>query len=159
MLLVYADGRLLFFLFNKNNFPEVGFVEYLKVSWFALPFDISALLYTNALFILLLIIPFDFTANKIYKTILKILFLLMNGIALLANTADLAYFDFIHKRTTFEVFKLMSEQADMGALLPLFLKDFWYVFVITILYVFLLHVFFNWVMRQYEKTKTKELNT
>lgn len=159
MLLAYADGRLLFFLFNKSSFPEVGFIEYLKISWFAIPFDISAIFYSNALFILLLIIPFDFTGYKIYKIILKALFLLTNGIALLANTADLAYFDFIHKRTTFEVFKLMSEQADMGTLLPLFLKDFWYVFIIAIAYIFLLHLFFNWIFNQYEKTKLKEHNT
>ncbi len=151
ILLAYADCRLLFFIFYKSNFPDIGFIEYLKVSWYAIPFDLVPIIYSNILLILMLIIPFDFTGNKIYRKILKVLFLLTNGVTLFANCADLAYFDFIHKRTTFDVFKLMNEQADMGSLLPLFLKDFWYVFVIAIAFVFALNFIFNQFLKWYDK--------
>lgn len=153
ILLAYADCRLLFFIFHKNNFPTIGFVEYLIISWHAIPFDIVSIVYTNILFILFLIFPVDFTGKRILRKIVKVVFLLTNGIALFANCVDLAYFNFIHKRATFDVFRLISEQTDMSALLPLFLKDFWYVFVIAIAFVVALNFIFNQFLKWYDKNK------
>jgi len=159
VLLAYADCRLFFFLFNKSNFPDIGFLDFLKVSWFGIRFDLVPLLYSNALLIVVLGFPVNISNNKIVRWVLKFLFLITNGVALFANCVDFAYFEFIHKRTTFDVFKLMSEQADMGALLPLFLKDFWYVFVIGISFIVALNFLFNAFFKWYDKNKEVETNT
>ncbi|HEY1040229.1 MAG TPA: LTA synthase family protein, partial [Bacteroidia bacterium] len=65
------------------------------------------------------------------------------------NCSDFAYFSFTHKRTTFDVFALMGGQTDMEALLPAFLKDFWYVFLIAIAFVVILHLFYKKLAQRY----------
>jgi len=144
ILLAYADCRLLFYWFNKSSFPEIDFFSYLKISFYAIPFDLVALLYTNAIFILILALPIQTLQLTWIRISLKWIFLITNGIAILANCSDFAYFEFIHKRSTFDVFQLMSTQTDFLTLLPSFIKDFWYVFLITILFVFIIHLLYNY---------------
>lgn len=144
ILLAYADCRLLFYWFNKSSFPEINFFSYLKISFYAIPFDLVALLYTNAIFILILALPIQTLQLTWIRISLKWIFLITNGIAILANCSDFAYFEFIHKRSTFDVFQLMSTQTDFLTLLPSFIKDFWYVFLITILFVFIIHLLYNY---------------
>lgn len=166
ILLAYADCRLLFYWFNKSSFPEIDFLSYLKISFYAIPFDLVALLYTNAIFILILALPIQTLHVSWIRISLKWIFLITNGIAILANCSDFAYFEFIHKRSTFDVFQLMSTQTDFISLLPSFIKDFWYVFLITILFVFFIHLLYNYFYQKIistlifsSKTKTKQLKT
>jgi phosphoglycerol transferase MdoB-like AlkP superfamily enzyme len=144
ILIAYADCRLLFYWFNKSSFPEINFLSYLKISFYAVPFDLVALLYTNAIFIFILSLPIQTLHVSWFRNILKWIFLITNGIAILANCSDFVYFEFIHKRSTFDVFQLMSTQTDFLTLLPSFIKDFWYVFLITILFVFIIHLLYNY---------------
>jgi phosphoglycerol transferase MdoB-like AlkP superfamily enzyme len=148
ILFAYADCRLLFYWFNKSNFPEIDFLSYLKISFYAIPFDLVALLYTNSIFILILALPIQTIHSSWVRKALKWIFLITNGIAILANCSDFAYFEFIHKRSTFDVFELMSTQTDFLTLLPSFIIDFWYVFLFTILFTFIIHLFYNYF---YEK--------
>ncbi len=166
ILVAYADCRLLFYWFNKSSFPEISFLSYLKISWFAIPFDLVALLYTNVFFILILAFPIQIIHIKWVRKSLKWIFLITNGIAILANCSDFAYFEFIHKRSTFDVFELMSTQTDFLTLLPSFIVDFWYVFLFTILFVFLIHLLYNYsyhkiiTLQNFEFQKTgKQLKT
>ncbi|MDP2388395.1 MAG: sulfatase-like hydrolase/transferase [Bacteroidota bacterium] len=130
----------------------------MQTLWYSLSFDISAVLFTNAVFILLVSFPFSFFRNKFYRILTKTLFLLVNGIAIFANCSDFAYFSFIHKRTTFDVFSLMGTQTDMGELLPVFLRDFWYVFIIAILFILVLHVFYNRLFIRFVSNQPPETN-
>ncbi len=59
-----------------------------KILLGGLKFDISAILYSNSLFILLLILPIPFRFTHWYKQILKWVFLIINAIAL-AETGQL----------------------------------------------------------------------
>jgi len=144
ILVAYADCRLLFYWFNKSSFPEINFISFLKISFYAIPFDLVALLYTNAIFILIITLPIQTLHFSWIRISLKWIFLISNGIAILANCSDFAYFEFIHKRSTFDVFQLMSSQTDFITLLPSFIKDFWYVFLIAILFVFIIHLLYNY---------------
>lgn len=158
VLLCYIDCSILFYFFNKSSFPEVGFSGFMQTLWYSLRFDVTAIMFTNALFILLVSFPFNFFKNKVYRGITKTIFLISNGVAILANCSDFAYFSFIHKRTTYDVFSLMGTQTDMGELLPIFIRDFWYVFVITILFVLVLNVFYNKLFARYVANQQTEEN-
>jgi phosphoglycerol transferase MdoB-like AlkP superfamily enzyme len=69
----------------------------------------------------------------------------MNSIAILANCVDLIYFQFTLKRTTADVFNFFGGGIgnDLGRLLPLFLKEYWFIFVIWILLSCLLAIFYK----------------
>ncbi|MBI2269472.1 MAG: sulfatase-like hydrolase/transferase [Bacteroidetes bacterium] len=132
LLVVYFVCRLLFYLFYLNHFSDLTYTELLKLFFFGLRFDLSAIIACNALFIVLFLLPVPFQSKKWYKSILMYVFIVTNSIALLANCADLAYFRFTLKRTTFDVFSFMATGNDLFQLLPVFLTDFWYVFAIWI---------------------------
>jgi phosphoglycerol transferase MdoB-like AlkP superfamily enzyme len=149
VLFCYADCRLLFYLFNREAFPGMSFTELVYAFLVGLRFDISAALYMNVLLIFIIALPFNLFRYKLTRGIAKTYFLIANGISMLANCADFAYFGFIHKRTTIDVFSLMTKQTDMGELLPLFLRDFWYVFVITIAFIVVLNFGYNKLFKRF----------
>ena len=104
-MLFYSILRIIFFTLNRDLFEQVTFVDYMRMALGGLKFDLVAMLYTNALFIILCIIPFKFRYNRAYQKTLEWIFIVCNSIALLANCADIAYFRFTLRRTTFNVFK------------------------------------------------------
>lgn len=59
---------------------------------------------------------------------------------MLANCVDLAYFRFTLKRTTADAFHFFGGKMgdDLATLMPVFLRDYWYVFIIWIGFIFLL---------------------
>src|SRR5438105_895514 len=70
--------------------------------------------------------------NKWLQIMLKTVFLIVNSIATLVNCIDLEYYKYTLKRTTADVFSLFGLGSDISTLLPQYLKDFWYVILITI---------------------------
>jgi len=127
ILLLFSICRIGFYLFNIPFFPDVTFMKFLKMMWGGLKFDISAILYTNLLFVLLHLLPFPFRYNKHYQQVLKYLFFVFNGIALAANAADFIYYKFTLKRTTSEVFQEFANESNIPKLFFKFIVDYWYV--------------------------------
>lgn len=150
VLLLYALCRLLFYCFNLSYFADIKSIQLLLINLSGLRFDLSAIILSNSLFILLFLLPFAFRDRKWYRVMLKYLFVSVNSIALLANCADLVYFQFTLKRTTADVFHYFGGEMgnDLGRLLPLFIKDYWYVVIIWLALTVLLYYL-------YEKTEKK----
>ncbi|MEA2041885.1 MAG: sulfatase-like hydrolase/transferase [Bacteroidota bacterium] len=115
----------------------MNFSRFLKIMHGGLLFDTSAILFTNALYIFLFLIPFPFTHQSGFQKVLKYLFLITNSIALSANIADTFYFDFTTKRTAADVFMYMGEGNGFD-LLKSFLISYWYGFLIGIVFILLL---------------------
>ncbi|MDP4266094.1 MAG: LTA synthase family protein [Bacteroidota bacterium] len=108
-----------------------------------LHFDLTAVLYTNMLFIVMLSLPFNFRFNKVYKLILKWIFFITNGIALAFNTADFIYYRFTLSRTTLNIFSQFGNENNLWILIPKFLIDYWYATLFYIFIMFLLVKGFN----------------
>lgn len=132
VLLIFTVCRLLFYFFNYGHFAGTGFGELLSYLFFGLRFDISAIIVVNSIYILLQLIPFKFRYHTIYQQSLNILFFITNSVAILANCVDLAYFRFTVKRTTADALAFFTMGDDLSNLMPVFLKDYWYVFAIWI---------------------------
>ena len=135
ILILLQLSRFIFLAFNYVYFQENSFFEFIKIFTFGTVYDISATLFYNLIFILLSILPFNFISNKTYQTSLKYLFFIVNALILLANFVDIEYFKFTNKRTTFDVFSLMFLGDDTAMILPQFIKDFWYIIVLWIVFV------------------------
>ena len=135
LLCLYTICRLLFYWFNYFYFSDLSFAELLLILFAGLRFDISVIILSNSIFILLYLLPFPFREHRFYRKFLFSLFILVNSTAILANCVDLIYFQFTLKRTTADVFNFFVGGIgnDLGRLLPLFLKDYWYMFLIWIL--------------------------
>lgn len=134
-MMLFTMCRIGFYLFNKSFFPGISFPHFLTIMAGGLRFDLAAVLYTNVLFVLLLILPFKFRFNTGYLTVAKWIFLITNSIALAANVCDFIYFQFTLRRTTADVFRQFRNEKNMGGLFFQFLIDYWYALVFWIFLV------------------------
>ena len=160
LLLIYAICRLLFYFLNFSYFSDLSIGPLFSIMIFGLRFDLSVIILSNFLFISLYLLPFAFRERNCYRALLKGLFLFVNSIAMLANSVDLAYFQFTLKRTNATVFNFFGGEIgnDLGRLLPLFLKEYWYVFAIWIILFLAMYYLYkkvekntplNWTTKQY----------
>lgn len=99
---------------------------FMRLMWGGLQFDLVAVLYTNMLFIVLMIMPFDFRFRYGYLNFARYLFFLTNGFAIALNVSDFVYYRFTLRRTTADVFKQFENEQNMGGLLGQFVLDYWY---------------------------------
>ncbi len=93
-------------------------------------FDIAAMFYFNGLFILLMLLPFRFTRNQGYQQVVKYVFFVTNGIALLLNCIDFIYYRFTLRRSTLSVLGEFSNETNKTKLAGHFFIDYWYVVLI-----------------------------
>jgi len=135
IMLIFSVCRLLFYFFYLHHFPGLSGLELLKIMFYGLRYDIAAISLINAPVILFLTLPFNFRFNKYYLLSVNALFYVLNGIGVIANCIDLAYFRFTLKRTTSDIFVTKGMGNDIFNLIPAFLKDFWYVLLVFILLV------------------------
>jgi len=105
-------------------------------------FDISALLYLNALYMLLFLLPFRIKFSNWYQRLLKGIFLIVNGAGLAFNLIDIIYYRYILKRTTASMFDVAAFDAGNSNLIGRFFYDFWYLpLILIILLVLLSHLY------------------
>lgn len=141
LMLIYSFLRLGFYIVNKDLFLNVTGTRLSYMMLGGLKFDISALLYINALFIALQSIPFNFRYHQQYQLFCKWLFLVSNSIGIAANIADFAYYKFTLKRTTGVVFEQFSNEGNVLNLTYNFLIGYWYLLFLLVLFIFVL----NWL--------------
>ncbi len=132
VFLLYSVQRLLFFLFNISYFPQMpkGHLGELMIS--GLRFDLSAVLYVNSLYILMMLLPIRLKYNDRYKRYARMLFLVTNSIALIANFIDVVYFRYVLRRIDFSIFSEFKHESQIWKLVLIGLAQYWYLLLIFI---------------------------
>jgi phosphoglycerol transferase MdoB-like AlkP superfamily enzyme len=143
ILMLFSLCRVGFYLFNYKMFPGVTPGQFITIMRGGLSFDISAIVYINILFILLTIIPFDFRYNEIYERILKYIYFVTNGIAIMMNGMDFVYYRFVDKRATGDVFKTFEHETNVIKIFFRFLVDYWPATLFTLALCFLMVYLYN----------------
>jgi len=64
---LYSIGRIGFYFFNTSYFPEMTWSRMEIMLWGGLRFDLSATLYSNSLYILLMIVPLTIRFKPVYQ--------------------------------------------------------------------------------------------
>ena len=70
----YTLCRILFLIFNKNYFQEIEWNDTFAVLFYGLRFDSFSIAATNALYLILALLPFQFYATTWYQKVLKTVF-------------------------------------------------------------------------------------
>ncbi len=139
LILVFMTvTRIIFYIFNYNVFGVIKFPDIIMDFIYGLRFDIVAIVFANTLFILGSLLPSIIQNRNGFQKFLKYLFVIINSILLMLNIVDFKFFEFEGKRLTADYFSSTWLGHDFWALLPTFIKDYWYLFVIFIILVFLL---------------------
>jgi arylsulfatase A-like enzyme len=127
MMLLFGLCRILFYLFNLELFADVSFKGLLRIMYGGLRFDLTAVLYTNALYILAQAVPFRFRCADSYQKCVKWIYYCTNSVALALNCIDIIYYRFTFRRTTWSVFDEFANDKGNFALILQFLWDYWYI--------------------------------
>lgn len=127
LVLFYTLFRWLFYAFNSSEIRHITNGQLWNILKGGLRFDLSAIMYLNALWILLtLLFPLDLQ-HKTGRKLISLSFWLPNTIAFLLEISDWVYFNFNRKRATIEIFDLIFSKGDFLNLLPNYLQKFWFV--------------------------------
>lgn len=133
---VYEICRLVFLATNWSMFSEaMTWSSFWEITRGGLMFDTSAILYTNALYALLMLFPIHYKETAIYQKIAKWVFLVCNSICVVANLADCVYFKYTIRRTTVTVFSEFQNENNLGSIFGAEVINHWYLVVIGILLI------------------------
>ena len=140
VLALFMICRLIFFLFNKDLFPELGVNEFFLASLVGLRYDLAAVLIINSVFILLHLVPNPWRNTRRYQRFLKWQFYLINGGFLFLEAADFVYFRYGSVRTSSH---LLGLRYDIIHLIPQFIRDFWYLLLLVVALFFVVEWFYR----------------
>ena len=114
-----------------------------------LRFDTSAILYTNLLYILLVLVPLPrrWTATKGYQLSLKILFVVVNALMLVLNLIDTVYSRFTGRRTTWTFFSEFQNEGNLGSIFGIELLNHWYLVLVGIAFILALVYLYRYPYR------------
>ena len=141
---VYAICQLVFFLENYNVFAKT--INDLAVSDIikgSLIFDTSAILYTNTLYAVMMLIPLHYKETAVWQKCAKWLFVIVNSICITANLIDCVYFQYTGRRTTGSVFQEFSNEDNLGSIFAAEIIPHWYLFLIGFILFFALWKFYK----------------
>ena len=125
--LVYQIARLEYYLENTS------YLSYSIDVWRGgLMFDTSAILYTNALYIVLMLFPLHWKENLAYHKLCKWLYVMINSITFAINLADSVYFQYTMRRTTTTVFGEFNNEGNIGSIIGTEFLRHWYLVLLFI---------------------------
>ncbi len=148
-LVIFAVCRLVFLVYNYHYFSAYSFATIASTFVYGLRFDISTVLYLNALLYLLHILPVDARNTRWYQKMLLVIFVAFNTLALAFELGDTANYKFAHKRLTSEFFGVLDDFNDQ---LLSYIATFWYFIVICLLVIYCIARLYNYLTGIRERT-------
>lgn len=98
----------------------------------SLRFDSSAILYTNWLWIILMLLPIHTKERPWWHTMCKWVFVVINSLGLTINLVDTVYSQFTGRRTTATFFAEFSNEGNLGGIFFTELIGHWYLLLLGI---------------------------
>ena len=117
----YQIARFLFWYFNRGLIKVDSLKDYFSLSFHGIAFDTTAILYVNALFILLSIVPVIVNTKNAYQKFLFWLYFITNGIAYAMNFGDIVYFRFSQMRLTSAALQVAQHENNIFKVFVLFI--------------------------------------
>lgn len=156
---MYAVCRVAYYLENSDAFALTGDgVTWQKMFEGTLAFDTSAILYSNVLYALLMLLPFsDAFFKKYIEKVARWVFVITNSICIYMNLADGAYFRFTGRRTTSSVFQEFGNENNLFGIFMTEVVNHWYFVLLGIAITYVLakaYIFTSPKQRSGKSTKT-----
>lgn len=124
---VYELCRFIYLFENWSTFaPTLTWSSLGEMLRGGLMFDTSAILYTNSLYILLMLLPLWLKETALWQRVARWVFTVVNGFCVVINLADAVYFQYTGRRTTVTVFSEFSSEGNLGRIMGIELLRHWY---------------------------------
>lgn len=141
--IAYALCRLAFLLENYQQFHSMlsgsRLTDMIRGGWM---FDTSAILYTNALYALLMLLPLHYKEKHGYQKVTKYLFVVVNAICIVCNLADSVYFQYTGRRTTISVMQEFHNENNLLHIFGVEVLRHWYLVLLGVAMIYALWKFY-----------------
>ncbi len=128
----YFIARVVFLLENYSYFSEnLTPAHAMELFGGGLMFDTTAIMYTNALYAVLMLAPVLRKENAVYHRICRWLFVAVNTLAFAMNMCDAVYFRYSARRTTTTIFNEFGNENNIGSIMGHEVLTHWYLFAVT----------------------------
>ena len=136
---VYFIARVAYLLENYSIFTQGldsgGLMTAFKGG---VMFDSSAIMYTCALYIVLMLLPLHLKEREGYHKVCKWVFVIVNTITLVMNLMDAVYFQYTSRRTTSTVFSEFSHEGNLAGIFGTEMLRHWYLVLLAVVLVWLM---------------------
>lgn len=142
VMAIYTLSRVFFYWINIDLYPNVDNAHLMEMIMGGWRFDLTALLYLNSLYILLILLPLpvQIRNNEQYIRVTNYSFYIPNIIGLIANTMDMVYVRFTDRRTTCTLFTEFQNDGNLAQIILQAAGQYWYVTLFGIAIIALLIV-------------------
>lgn len=143
--------RVVFYFSNQADFTLITWKD-----WFVgARFDLLTLCLFFLPFITFSLFPGKFTSHRLYQGFLRIVFITVNSLLVFFNLIDVEYFRFTKKRSTVDIFEMVQGGNDLSQQLASYFRDFWFVMLLFIAFLWLTNRVFTKTVNDYEERSTK----
>ena len=112
-----------------GNFTSGNMGEVLKGG---LMFDTSAIMYTNSLYMVLMLLPLHVKECRGWQKMAKCVFVVVNALAICINLADSVYFKYTGRRTTATIFSEFGNEGNLGSVIGVEFLNHWYLVLLAL---------------------------
>ena len=132
---VYFVARMAYLLDNWSYFSDSLTTEVLQGG---LVFDTAAILVTNIPYIVLMLLPLHWKETQMWHQLCRWVFVIVNGLSLVVNLCDSAYFPYTLRRTTTTVFSEFQNEGNLGGVFLTEALHHWYFILLAVVVTFAL---------------------
>ena len=130
---VYAIARVAYLVDNWSYFSNSLTADVWRGG---LVFDTAAILVTNIPYIVLMLLPLHVKERPWWHRLCRVVFVVINGLALVVNLCDAAYFPFTQRRTTTTVFQEFQNEQNLGGIFATELLRHWYFVLLAVIVIY-----------------------
>ncbi len=129
--LVYFISRVAYWLENLSYFQGLSSGDLWNIFSGGCLFDTSAIFYTNALWIVMVLFPLHWKETAVWHKVCRLLFVIVNGLALVMNLADSVYFTYTLRRSTSTLFNEFGNENNLVSIIGVELLHHWYLVLLA----------------------------
>lgn len=142
-MLCFMLCRVVFVLVNYGYFTDLTFARLWRMFEGGLKFDLTAILYTNLLYLVFMLFPIHYKETKQYQQIAKWLFIVPNVAAIITNLMDTVFFQYTNRRTTASIFSEFGSEDNLLGIIGLEAARHWYLLLFAAALVYFLIRFYK----------------
>ncbi len=132
VMLLYTFSRLFFYFVNRDFFSDISGTHLWELLSGGMRFDLTAILYLNSLYLILMLVPLRLRSNPKYITAAKWCYWIPNITGIVVNCADIVYFRFTDRRTTCRIFTEFQNDDNLMSIFLQSMAQYWYVTLFAI---------------------------
>lgn len=142
VMALYSFSRIFFYWINIDLYPHVSISHLIEMMIGGWRFDLTALLYLNSLYLLLILLPLPchIRNHKIYMEVAKWAFWIPNILGFIVNCMDMVYVRFTDRRTTCTIFTEFQNDNNIANIIVQSMVQYWYVTLFALVIIVVLVV-------------------